>query len=41
MAAVGSWVWLPDDNEYMIPGEVLVLSKDIVKARLESGKVIL
>lgn len=42
MAEVGSWVWLPDDigKDYVVPGQVLAITADGIKAKLENGQVI-
>jgi hypothetical protein len=39
MAEVGSWVWVPDDKEHVIPGELLAITADGITAKLESGEV--
>lgn len=39
MVEVGSWVWVPDDKEYVVPGELLSINKDEIVAKLENGQV--
>jgi hypothetical protein len=39
MVEVGSWVWIPDESEYVIPGEILAITADEITAKLENGQV--